>query len=118
MLQNPIIYGCHLGYGRLKSTQSINMGNITMTVKTLGSQKNISNKLPFAMFFAGEPAFTSIPKELLDQELCYNPILQINNETQLNMIVGGQTSTSMKRSTNTGTFGMDSDDDTMGDESQ
>lgn len=90
-----------------------------MIVKTLGNQKNTSDKLPFAMFFAGEPAFTSIPKELLDQELCYDPVLQINKETQLNVIVGGQTSTSMKRSTNTGLLGAgDSDDDTMGDESQ
>ena len=86
--------------------------------KTLGFQEKTSEKLPFAMFFAGEPAFTSIPKESLEQELRYNPVLQINDETQLNLIVGGQTSTSMKRSTNTGTFGNDSDDDTMGDESK
>ncbi|BAI93375.1 hypothetical protein NIES39_O01240 [Arthrospira platensis NIES-39] len=67
------------------------------------------------MLFAVEPAFTSIPKESLEQELCYNPVLQINNETQLNLIVGGQTSTSLKRSTGTGFF-EDSDEDTMGDE--
>ncbi|TVU52228.1 MAG: hypothetical protein EA414_18650 [Arthrospira sp. PLM2.Bin9] len=88
-------------------------------VKTLGVQEKTSDKLPFAMLFAVEPAFTSIPKESLEQELCYNPVLQINNETQLNLIVGGQTSTSMKLSTNTGMFGLgDEDEDTMGDESQ
>jgi hypothetical protein len=87
-------------------------------VKTLGTQEKTSDKLPFAMLFAVEPAFTSIPKESLEQELRYNPVLQINDETLLNLIVAGQTSTSIKRSTNTGMLNGDSDEDTMGDESQ
>jgi len=89
-------------------------------VKTLGVQEKTSDKLPFAMFFAVEPAFTSIPKELLERELGYNPVLQINEESQLNLIVGGQTSTSLRRSTNTmGDLALgDSDEDSMGDESQ
>lgn len=87
-------------------------------VKTLGFQEKVSDKLPFAMLFAVEPAFTSIPQESLEQKLRYNPVLQLNDESQLNLIVGGQTSTSIKRSTNTGLLYADSDDDTMGDESQ
>lgn len=91
-------------------------------VKTLGTQEKCSDKLPFAMLFAVEPAFTSIPEEILQEELRYNPILQINDETRLNLIVGGQTSTSVRRSTNTGSLPIpgtgDRDDDTMGDESQ
>lgn len=90
----------------------------TPMVKTLGVQEKTSDKLPFAMLFAVEPAFTSIPQELLEQELCYNAVLQINEETQLNLIVGGQTSTSMKKSTQTGgVFGGKDDDDNMNDES-
>lgn len=87
-------------------------------VKTLGTQKETSDKLPFAMLFAVEPAFTSIPQELLEQELCYNAMLQINEETQLNLIVGGQTSTSMRKSTTSGVFAGKDDDDNMNDESQ
>ncbi|MEQ9354724.1 hypothetical protein [Coleofasciculus chthonoplastes] len=89
-------------------------------VKTLGFQEKVSDKLPFAMLFAVEPAFTSIPQELLEQKLCYNAVLQINEESQLNLIVGGQTSTSMRQSTTTGIIWWDSkdDDDNMNDESQ
>lgn len=86
-------------------------------VKMLGTEEKCSEKLPFAMLFAVEPAFTSISSEVLEQELRYNPKLQINEESQLNLIVAGQTSTSIKRSTNTGLYS-DSDDDSQGDESQ
>ena len=87
-------------------------------VKTLGTQEKCPQRLPFAMYFAGEPAFTSISKEILQEELRYNPIYQINEESRLNLIVAGQTSSSVKRSTNTGPLGGDRDDDTMGDESK
>lgn len=90
-------------------------------VKTLGTQEKCSEKLPFAMFFAVEPAFTSISEEALEEELRYNPMFQVNDESRLHLIVGGPTSTSVKRSTNTGTLPIpgtgDKDDDTMGDES-
>lgn len=89
-------------------------------VKTLGAQEKCPEKLPFAMFFAVEPAFTTISEKILDEELHYDPNLQINNETRLSLIVGGQTSTSVRKSTNTGVgpFGQDKDDDTKQDESQ
>ena len=89
-------------------------------VKTLGTQEKCPEKLPFAMFFAVEPAFTTIPEKILDEELHYNPNLQINDETRLSLIVGGQTSTSLKKCTLTG-FGdqaRDRDEDSAGDESQ
>ncbi len=87
-------------------------------VKTLGLQEKCPQNVPFAMFFAVEPAFTTIPEKILEEELHYNPNLQINDETRLSLIVGGQTSTSIRKSTNTGPFGGDKDDDTQGDESQ
>ncbi|MDJ1168491.1 hypothetical protein PMG71_03515 [Roseofilum sp. BLCC_M154] len=91
-------------------------------VKMLGTEEKCSEKLPFAMLFAVEPAFTSISSEVLEKELRYNPELQINEESQLSLIVAGQTSTSVRRSTNTGSLPIpgtgDSDDDSMGDESK
>lgn len=86
-------------------------------VKTLGTQEKTSDQLPFAMLFAVEPAFTSISQELLEQELRYNAVLQINDESQLNLIVAGQTSTSMRRSTTSGVLAGKDDDDNMNDES-
>ena len=85
-------------------------------VKTLGTQEKCSDKLPFAMLFAVEPAFTSISKEVLEEEIHYNPVFQVNDESRLHLIVGGQTSTCQKSSTSTGLWG-DSDPDTMQDES-
>ncbi|MGB8689200.1 MAG: hypothetical protein WCD53_17930 [Microcoleus sp.] len=87
-------------------------------VKTLGIQAKCPQNIPFAMFFAVEPAFTTISSNILDEELHYNPNLQINDETRFSLIVGGQTSTSVRRSTNTGPFGGDKDDDSKADESQ
>ncbi|NEO52685.1 MAG: hypothetical protein F6K54_06095 [Okeania sp. SIO3B5] len=86
-------------------------------VKTLGTQEKCSDKLPFAMLFAVEPAFTSIPKEVLQEKISYNPVFQVNDESRLHLIVGGQTSTCQRESTETGILGWDSDSDTMQDES-
>ncbi|MDE5119015.1 MAG: hypothetical protein O4965_02145 [Trichodesmium sp. St19_bin1] len=87
-------------------------------VKTLGTQEKCSDKLPFAMLFAVEPAFTSISKEVLEEEIHYNPVFQVNDESRLHLIVGGQTSTCQRQSTGTGILGAgDSDPDTMQDES-
>lgn len=87
-------------------------------IKTLGTQPSCPQKLPFAMFFAVEPAFISIDKQVLETELRYNPEFQINDESRLNLIVGGQTSTSIKKSTASGTFMGKDDDDSVQDESQ
>lgn len=81
-------------------------------VKTLGAQEKCPQNVPFAMFFAVEPAFATIPEKTLEQEVRYNPALQINDESQLGLIVGGKTTTSVKRSTNTGPLRGDRDDDT------
>jgi len=88
-----------------------------MWVKTLGTQEKCSDKLPFAMLFAVEPAFTSISKEVLEEEIHYNPVFQVNDESRLHLIVGGQTSTCQRQSTGTGFLGLDYDSDTMQDES-
>lgn len=87
-------------------------------VKTLGAEVKSTQKLPFAMFFAVEPAFKSIDPKVLEAELRYNPEFQINEESRLNLIVGGQTSTSLRKSTNTGGILGDNDEDSMGDESK
>ena len=87
-------------------------------VQTLGTQEKCPQKMPFAMYFAGEPAFTTISKQILQEELRYNPIYQINEESRLNLIVAGQTSSSVRSSTTTGWLGGRDDDDSMGDESQ
>ncbi|AMW30636.1 hypothetical protein [Arthrospira platensis] len=87
-------------------------------VKTLGTQKNCSHQMPFAMLFAVEPAFTSISEEYGQENLCYNARFQINEETQLASISGVLNSTSIKKSTNSGLiiWHGDKDDDNVADE--
>lgn len=86
-------------------------------VKTLGRDQNCPKQLPFTMFFAVEPAYTtlSLSKDVLGAKLNYNPALQINDASAMSTIVAS-TSTSVETSTNTGSFATDSDEDTLGDE--
>ena len=66
-----------------------------------------------------EPAFTSISEEALEEELRYNAMFQVNDESRLALTLGGSTSTSIIRGcTTTGEFPVRDDDDSMGDESQ
>jgi hypothetical protein len=84
----------------------------------LGNAKESLTALPFAMLFAGEPAYSTLPKYALAEELRYNPEFQINDETRLNMTMAGQTSTSTRKSTGTGFLNQtDYDDDSVADES-
>lgn len=86
-------------------------------VKILGNQNNCYHQMPFAMFFAVEPAFTSISTQDVKEDLRYNPLFQVNDESRLAITLGGSTSTSIKGTTFTNHIFVD-DDDSMGDESQ
>jgi hypothetical protein len=88
-------------------------------IKTLGREQSCPKQMPFTMFFAVEPAYTtlSLSKDVLQEQLNYNPALQINDASAMSTILSS-TSTSVESSTSTGIFGTDSDSDTLGDESQ
>jgi len=51
-------------------------------VKTLETQNNCSKKMPFAMFFAVEAAFTSISTQNVKEDLRYNPLFQVGVNCQ------------------------------------
>lgn len=91
-------------------------------IKILSKSYMEKKDLPLAMQFAVEPAFLTVPSEVLLAELDYNPVLQINNQSTTNHILAGQTSTSVRRSTTTYKYnpiwGTEDDDDSAGDESK
>ncbi|EKD07311.1 hypothetical protein SPLC1_S420150 [Arthrospira platensis C1] len=97
-------------------------------VKTLGNQNNCYHQMPFAMFFAVEPAFTSISEEAIKKDFRYNPTLQINDESRFGVAVGrhpcfnGSTSMSIIKRTTASLssllFNSSGDEDSIGDERQ
>ena len=84
---------------------------------TLGKSETCPKNLPFAMHFAVKPNFVGMSSEELRQALRYNPQKQLNDESLISP-VAGQTSTSVRTSTNTFPGYADSDEDTKNDESQ
>jgi len=84
----------------------------------LGNTNEVLTTLPFAMLFASEPAYLTLPKDLLPEDFRYNPEFQVNDETRLNTIMAGQTSTSIRRSTRSTWMQPTEDDDAVGDEGQ
>jgi len=89
-------------------------------VKTLSREQNCPKQLPFTMFFAVEPAYTSISlsKDVMQAKLNYNPALQINDASAMSTILASTSTSVEDHSTNTGSFGTDTDGDTLGDEDQ